>query len=73
MSESEQIDAFTTALMKKYTGAGQCTGTNNKLNQALSIAGAGIDPSKISNLKRERCKQLASHLVKNNVSIDSLE
>ena len=71
VSESEQIDAFTTALMKKYIGAGQCTSTNNKLNQALT--GAGIDPSKISNLKRERCKQLASHLVKNNVSIDSLE
>jgi hypothetical protein len=70
VSESEQIDAFTSALMKKYTGTGQCTGTGNKLNQALMAA--GIDP-KISNLKRERCMQLASHLVKNNISIDSLE
>ena len=38
-----------------------------------ALTGAGIDPSKISNLKCEQCKQLASLLVKNNVSIDSSE
>ena len=70
MSESEQVDAFTSALIKKYTGTGQCTGTGNKLNQALMAA--GVDP-KISNLKREWCMQFASHLVKSNISIDSLE
>ena len=48
--ESEQIDAFATALMKKYTGAGQCTGTNNKLNQALTGAGIDVTPQRSATL-----------------------
>ena len=66
LPESEQID-----LKKLFTGIGQCTGKDNKLN--LCLKHHKNDLSGIGTSKGDRCFKLAAHLVRNKISIDDMD
>ena len=71
LPESEQIDAHACVLKKLFTGIGQCTGKDNKLN--LCLKHHKIDLSGIGTSKGDRCFKLAAHLVRNKISIDDMD